>query len=137
MTPNVPQNVSIVVPAFNESQSVATLISQLRGVAEWREILVVDDGSTDDTSRRAADAGARVVRHPYNKGNGASVKTGVRQASGEYILIVDADGQHQPADAARLVAKLDQYELVVGARSNATHAGLLRRLGCLHPTFPT
>jgi glycosyltransferase involved in cell wall biosynthesis len=123
------ERVSVVVPAFNEGASIGALVSELRGAAPWREILVVDDGSGDDTGRRAADAGARVIRHPYNKGNGAAVKTGVRHAAGEFVLILDADGQHRPADAARLVARLGEYELVVGARSNATQASLARRLG--------
>lgn len=123
------EQVSIVVPAFNESHSIAALVSELRNSGPWREIIVVDDGSSDETGRRASEAGARVVRHPYNKGNGASVKTGIRQATGEYVLILDADGQHRPADAKRLVAKLDEYELVVGARSRATQAGVARRLG--------
>jgi len=123
------EQVSIVVPAYNESHSIAALVSALLDAAPWREIIVVDDGSSDETGRRASEAGARVVRHPYNKGNGASVKTGIRNATGEYVLILDADGQHRPADAKRLVAKLDEYELVVGARSNATQAGTARRLG--------
>ncbi len=123
------EQVSIVVPAYNESHSIAAMVSGLRDAGPWREIIVVDDGSSDETGRRASDAGARVVRHPYNKGNGASVKTGIRNATGEYVLILDADGQHRPADAKRLVAKLDEYELVVGARSNATQAGMARRLG--------
>ena len=121
--------VSVVVPAFNESASIGPLVSGLRLAGAWREIIVVDDGSVDDTGARAAEAGARVIRHPYNKGNGASVKTGIRQAEGTFILIVDADGQHQPADATRLVAKLDEYDLVVGARSSATQAGAARRAG--------
>jgi len=129
MTRAGPEHVSIVVPAYNESPSIAPLISTLRHAAPWREIIVVDDGSTDDTGPQAASAGARVVRHPYNKGNGASVKTGIRNASGAFVLILDADGQHRPADAQRLISKLDEYELVVGARSNATQAGLGRRLG--------
>jgi len=129
MNRNVPENVSIVVPAFEESSSVAALVSALRAAGAWREIIVVDDGSRDETGRRAAEAGARVVRHPYNKGNGASVKTGIRNASGEFVLILDADGQHQPADACRLIAKLGEYELVVGARSSATQAGVSRRIG--------
>ena len=120
---------SIVVPAYNESHSIAALVSGLRDAGHWREVIVVDDGSSDDTGRRASEAGARVVRHPYNKGNGASVKTGIRQATGDYVLILDADGQHRPEDAKRLVAKLDEYELVVGARSHATQAGMARRLG--------
>jgi glycosyltransferase involved in cell wall biosynthesis len=129
MTRAVPENVSIVVPAYNESPSIGELVSNLRRAATWREVIVIDDGSTDDTGRRAADAGAHVVRHPYNKGNGASVKTGIRHASGEFVLILDADGQHRPADAQRLISKLAEYELVVGARSHATQAGLARRLG--------
>jgi glycosyltransferase involved in cell wall biosynthesis len=90
---------------------------------------VVDDGSSDETGRCAAEAGARVVRHPYNKGNGACVKTGIRHACGDFILIMDGDGQHRPSDAIRLVAKLDTYELVVGARSASTQAGTSRRVG--------
>jgi len=124
-----PARVSVVVPAFNEGPSVAALVSELRQAAAWHEIIVVDDGSADDTSTRASGAGARVVRHPYNKGNGAAVKTGIRNATGEYVLIIDGDGQHRAADAVRLVSKLDQYELVVGARSGATQASAARRLG--------
>jgi glycosyltransferase involved in cell wall biosynthesis len=127
--PKPTERVSVVVPAYNEGASIGTLVSDLRHTGSWREIIVVDDGSTDDTSRRAADAGARVVRHPYNKGNGAAVKTGVRNAGGDFVLILDADGQHRPSDAPRLVAKLDEYELVVGARSPATQASAARRLG--------
>src|SRR4029077_8019552 len=75
------------------------------------------------------EAGAIVVRHPYNKGNGAAVKSGVRRATGDAILIVDGDGQHRAADAARLVTRLDEYDLVVGARSAAAQATTARRLG--------
>src|SRR5256885_4503657 len=123
------ERVSVVVPAFNEGASIGTFVSALRKVAAWAEIIVVDDGSSDDTGVRAEHAGARVVRHAYNKGNGASVKTGIRQAGGAFILVMDADGQHQPADAPRLIAKLGEYELVVGARSPATQATAARRLG--------
>ena len=124
-----PESVSIVVPAFNESASVGTLVAGLRQAGAWLEIIVVDDGSSDDTSARAAEAGASVIRHPYNKGNGASVKTGIRRASGAFVLILDADGQHRPADARRLVARLGEYDLAVGARSNVTQATAARRLG--------
>jgi glycosyltransferase involved in cell wall biosynthesis len=123
------EGVSVVVPAYNESASIGPLVSGLRLAGSWREIIVVDDGSSDDTGARAAEAGARVIRHPYNKGNGASVKTGIRNAGGAFILILDADGQHRPSDAARLVAKLGEYDLVVGARSSATQAGSARRAG--------
>jgi glycosyltransferase involved in cell wall biosynthesis len=120
---------SIVIPAYNEAASIGGVVADLRAAAAWREILVVDDGSTDQTEARAAAAGARVVRHPYNKGNGAAVKTGLRHAAGTFVLIVDADGQHQPADALRLIAGLDVYDLVVGARSAHSQASPARRIG--------
>jgi glycosyltransferase involved in cell wall biosynthesis len=121
--------VSILIPAFNEAESIATVVAELRAAGPWHEILVVDDGSSDDTAALAAAAGARVVRHPYNKGNGASVKSGIRQATGEYILIIDGDGQHKPEDARRVVARLGEYDLVIGARSRKTQATHARRFG--------
>src|SRR6266850_7019901 len=120
---------SVVIPAFNEAESIGEVVRYLAATAPWREILVVDDGSSDDTGTRAAAAGARVLRHPYNKGNGAAVKTGIREATGAYILIADGDGQHRPADAARLVSHLGSYDLVVGARSRDTQASVSRRAG--------
>ncbi len=124
-----PEATTIVIPAFNETRSIGSVVRGLSAAARWREILVVDDGSTDDTGAQAAAAGARVLRHPYNKGNGAAVKTGIREAAGDFILIADADGQHRPADAARLVAHLSAYDLVIGARSGHTQASLARRAG--------
>jgi glycosyltransferase involved in cell wall biosynthesis len=118
-----------VIPACNEEGAIAEVVRGLRDAAAWHEIIVVDDGSTDGTAARATEAGARVVRHPYNKGNGASVKSGIRHASGEYVLVIDGDGQHQPSDAMRLVARLGEYDLVVGARSSETQAGATRRAG--------
>jgi len=99
-----PSSVSIVIPAVNEAHAIGGVVARLRAMAPWRDVLVIDDGSSDDTAQRAADAGARVVRHPYNKGNGAAVKTGIRSALGEFVLIIDADGQHHPDDAMRIVA---------------------------------
>ena len=124
-----PEMTSIVIPAFNEAASIGVVVRDLRAAAGWREIIVVDDGSADDTGAQAAAAGARVVRHPYNKGNGAAVKTGIRHATGAFVLIADADGQHQPSDAARLVSHLGAYDLVVGARSPGTQATSARRFG--------
>ena len=124
-----PATVSIVIPAMNEADAIEDVVSGLRRAAAWREILVVDDGSSDATFARAMAAGAHVVRHPYNKGNGAAVKTGIRNISGEFVLIIDADGQHQPADALRLASRLGEFDLVVGARDAATQATTARRAG--------
>jgi glycosyltransferase involved in cell wall biosynthesis len=124
-----PSDVSVVIPAMNEGESIGTVVSQLRDAAAWRQLLVIDDGSTDDTARRASDAGAHVIRHPYNKGNGAAVKTAIRHAISDFVLIIDADGQHPPADALRLVSRLGEYDLVVGARDRSTQATAARRLG--------
>jgi len=124
-----PTATSVVIPAFNEATSIASVIRDLRSAGSWHEILVVDDGSTDDTDARASAGGARVIRHPYNKGNGAAVKTGIRHATGTCVLIVDADGQHRPTDAVRVVAQLHDYDLVDGARSPESQANPVRRLG--------
>jgi len=124
-----PGAVSIVIPAMNEAAAIGGVVRELAAAARWHEILVIDDGSSDDTAKEAAAAGANVIRHPYNKGNGAAVKTGIRAATGEHILIIDGDGQHKPSDALRLASRLGEYDLVVGARSSATQAGAVRRLG--------
>jgi glycosyltransferase involved in cell wall biosynthesis len=124
-----PRAVSVVIPAYNEGPAVAAVVTAMTHAAAWHEIIVVDDGSTDDTGPQATAAGAIVVRHPYNKGNGAAVKSGIRRATGEYVLVIDGDGQHQASDARRLIERLGEYDLVVGARSAATQATQSRRLG--------
>ena len=122
-------DVSIVIPAMNEAAAIGGVVSQLRGAAAWKEIIVVDDGSADETAVQARAAGACVVRHPYNKGNGAAVKTGIRHARGEFVLIIDADGQHPPEDARRIAARLGDFDLVIGARNGSTQASAARRAG--------
>ena len=124
-----PEATSVIVPAHNEAAAIGEVVAGLATAARWREILVVDDGSTDKTGEAARAAGAVVIRHPYRKGNGAAVKTGIRRATGEFILIIDGDGQHRAEDAVRLVARLGEYDLVVGARSPSTQATSARRLG--------
>ncbi|HEY3119559.1 MAG TPA: glycosyltransferase family 2 protein [Vicinamibacteria bacterium] len=112
-----PREVSVVIPAYNEEEAIGEVVSALRRLA-WREVIVVDDASSDRTAERAEAAGARVIRHPYNKGNGAAVKTGIREARGEVVLLLDADGQHSPDDAERLVAPVGGHDLVIGARTS-------------------
>jgi glycosyltransferase involved in cell wall biosynthesis len=124
-----PSSVSIVIPACNEADVIGEVVAALAASASWRQIIVIDDGSRDATASRAAAAGATVVTHPYNKGNGAAVKTGIRTATGEFVLIVDGDGQHRPEDARRVVARLGEFDLVIGARSDATQASSARRFG--------
>ena len=124
-----PESVAIVVPAFNEGEGIAAVVAALKAAAPWHEVLVVDDGSTDGTGDAAARAGARVIRHPYNKGNGAAIKTAIRSATAQFIVIVDGDGQHRPEDAARLAARLGDFDLVIGARDPETQATAGRRIG--------
>lgn len=124
-----PESVTIVVPAFNEGHSIGQVVAALREAAPWHEVLVIDDGSTDGTGKAAEDAGAKVLRHPYNKGNGAAVKTAIRAATSDWIAIIDADGQHRTDDAKRIVAKLGDFDLVIGARDPRTQATPGRRLG--------
>ena len=124
-----PSTTSVIVPAFHEAEGIADVVSALVTAGPWHEIIVVDDGSRDDTGGRARAAGATVLRHPYNKGNGAAVKTGLRHATGVHVLIVDGDGQHSPSDARRLVERLGDFDLVIGARAAATQATIGRRAG--------
>ena len=112
-----PGQVSVVIPAYHEEDGIADVVRAVLAQGEFLEVLVVDDGSADGTGAQAAAAGARVVRHPYNKGNGAAVKTGIRQARGEFVLLLDADGQHDPAEIPRLLSRLDVHDMVIGARS--------------------
>jgi len=117
-----PAEVSVVIPAYNEEEAIGAVVAEMKARQPWREVLVVDDGSRDATAARAEAAGARVVRHPYNKGNGAAVKTGIRAAKGDVVLLMDGDGQHAPEEAQRLVAGIGPYDMVIGARAAADQA---------------
>ncbi len=123
--------VTIIVPAYNEAEVIATVVASVLAVSagDW-EIIVVDDGSDDGTADRAAADGVRVIRHPYNKGNGAAVKTGLRAATGDVVCLIDADGQHDPTEIPSLLEALDTYDLVIGARQDGGGSGgVFRRLG--------
>jgi glycosyltransferase involved in cell wall biosynthesis len=109
--------ISIVLPAKNEGAVLATLLPRLLAAQPQAEIIVVDDGSVDRTVQVCAEAGVRSVTQPYSMGNGAAIKRGTREAQGDILVFMDADGQHDPADISRLIARLEQgYDMVVGAR---------------------
>jgi glycosyltransferase involved in cell wall biosynthesis len=121
--------VSVVIPAFNESQTVADLIQNIQRQYPDFEIVVIDDGSADNTAEVAADAGARVFSHPYNIGNGAAVKSGIRVATGDILVFMDADGQHDPEDIGKMLEYLPEFDMVVGARRNNQHSSWNRAIG--------
>jgi len=128
-TPPVPLSVSIVIPAFNEGSTIGRVVAAARQQCPQAEVVVVDDASKDDTAEQAVAAGARVIRRPYNMGNGAGVKTGIRAAKGEVVLVLDGDGQHDPADIPRLLAHIGPYDMVIGERDRAGQQNVLRWLG--------
>jgi glycosyltransferase involved in cell wall biosynthesis len=123
------KKLSIILPAYNEEQIIGPLIRQLRELHPEAEVVVIDDGSTDDTALTARREGAIVYRHPYNIGNGAAVKSGIREATGELLVFMDADGQHDPADVRRLVGYLAEYDMAVGARTKEGQASFGRAIG--------
>ncbi len=123
------RSVSIVMPARNEAAVIGEVVASAKRACPQAEILVVDDGSDDDTGRLAAEAGAKVLRHPVSLGNGAAIKAGARAATGDVLVLMDADGQHDPGDIARLLQRLDDgFDMAVGARDSGSHANLGRRL---------
>lgn len=124
--------VSIILPAFNEEAVVGRVVRRLVKSFPEYEVLVVDDCSGDRTGIEAQSSGARVIRHRYNMGNGAAIKTGAREAIGDVLIFMDADGQHDDRDIHRLIEEIGLgYDLVVGARSSSSQANPLRRIGNL------
>jgi len=123
---------SIIIPAFNEADSIGKLIPQvraaLRNIRGGYEILVVSDGSVDRTAQVARAAGATVIQHPYNIGNGAALKTGIRHARGELLITMDGDGQHDPRDIPKLLEQIGPFDMVVGSRNRESDTALYRDL---------
>ncbi len=122
-----PVALSIVIPAKNEAATIADVVASARSEYPEAEIIVVDDGSTDATADLAEAAGASVVRHPESLGNGAAVKSGARAATGEILALMDGDGQHDPRELGKLLARLDEgYQMAIGARDSGSHASVGR-----------
>jgi len=121
-------NVSIIIPAYNEGKTIGDVVSEIRSLYPDFEIIVVNDGSTDDTAGIAMKAGARVYNHPYNIGNGAAIKSGIRMASGDILVFMDADLQHNPEDIEAMLDYFPDYDMVVGARSIKDQTSLGRAL---------
>ncbi|MBW1999067.1 MAG: glycosyltransferase family 2 protein [Deltaproteobacteria bacterium] len=125
----VKPEVSVIIPAFNEEDTIGDVIARISGLYPEFEIIVINDGSTDNTGTVAKDAGAIVYNHPYNIGNGAAVKSGIRIASGEILVFMDGDGQHDPDAIKSLLDCLPEYDMVVGARSRDQHSSWHRAMG--------
>jgi len=121
--------ISVIIPCYNESQTIGQLVNNISKLYPDFEIIVINDDSTDDTSIAAKEAGATVFNHPYNIGNGAAIKSGIRQAKGEILVFMDGDGQHDPKDIARLIEYMPDYDMVVGARFIRSQASVGRALG--------
>lgn len=122
------KRISVVIPVFNEEQGVASVLQQLIDLNCFHEIIAVDDGSKDKTSEVIAQyQQVRLLQHPYNLCNGAAIKTGLRNVTGDWVLL-DADGQHPPAEIPNLLQHIDRYDLVVGARTKQSAASWHRNL---------
>ncbi len=122
---------TVIIPVYNEEQIIGSLLDSIKQALDAYnrsyEILLVNDGSTDDTVKSIDKDKVRVVTHPYNMGNGAAVKTGIRNARGEVLVLMDGDGQHDPEHIAQLVKHIPEYDMVVGSRSGGNYQGPLHR----------
>jgi glycosyltransferase involved in cell wall biosynthesis len=131
--------ITVILPAYNEEEGISNVIGGIKELHLECEILVIDDASTDNTAGIASEAGARVIQHPYNKGNGASIKTGIREAKGDIIVMMDADGQHAPKDILSLVKDIGKYDMVVGARDKnsegSSHRNIANKIYNLFATY--
>ncbi|MBB6522710.1 glycosyltransferase [Pseudoteredinibacter isoporae] len=121
--------VSVVIPAKNEEKGLSKVLPELVALNIVGEVIVVDDGSTDNTVKICSELQVSCISHPYSMGNGAAIKTGARAASSDVIIFMDADGQHQPKDIERIIEKMSEgYDMVVGARDRSGQASYARYL---------
>ena len=120
---------TIIIPAYNEQEAISTTVAEVKELGAEYRVLVVDDGSADETAVRAKEAGAEVISHPYNKGYGAALKTGIHRASSDVVVIFDADAQHDPNDIPRMVEMLKTYDLVSGDRGKDIETSPTRKPG--------
>lgn len=125
------KKISIIIPCYNEEAIIRSVIDRIPDHPLIYEIIAVDDGSTDKTAEEIKKAGkpVRLISHKYNIGNGAAVKTGARNAAGDWLLLMDADGQHPPEDILKLIAHIDDYDMIIGARSKKSKLSPVRSLG--------
>jgi glycosyltransferase involved in cell wall biosynthesis len=121
--------VSIIIPVYNEANTIGVVVEQIRALYPEFEVIVVDDGSSDKTDEVAASAGAFVCKHPYNIGNGSAIKTGIRAAMGDVLVFMDGDGQHDPKEIAPLLNYIPHYDMAVAARPKGTQASIGRAFG--------
>jgi len=122
-------DISIIIPAYNESGAIGDVVKMIKTLYSESEVIVVNDGSRDNTAEEAKDAGAIVYSHPYNIGNGAAIKSGIRIASGEILVFMDGDGQHNPEDIGSMLRFFPEYDMVVGARPRGKQVSLFRGAG--------
>ncbi|MFB0560332.1 MAG: glycosyltransferase family 2 protein [Candidatus Lokiarchaeia archaeon] len=123
------EKVTIIIPAYNEVENILNMHENLNKLCNSFEVIVVDDGSTDNTYELLKKTKVTIIRHPYNKGYGASLKTGIRHAQNDIVVFMDADSPHNPNDIYNLLGYMGEYDMVVGERSKASHISLFRKPG--------
>jgi glycosyltransferase involved in cell wall biosynthesis len=123
------KSVSVIIPVFNEAETIGKIIRDIISLYPDFEVIVINDGSTDETGARAREAGALVYSHPYNIGNGAAIKSGIRIASGQILIFMDGDGQHDAKDIEKMLSFFPDYDMVVGARPKGYQASPWRAVG--------
>lgn len=123
------KEISVIIPAYNEENTISEVVADLNKLSFVSEIIVVDDGSTDSTRQKALESGAKVISHENNCGYGASLKTGIINSKNDIIAFVDADAQHNPEDLTLMSEYIDEHDMIIGARNPGAHSPLWRKPG--------